>query len=283
MTTRLVTRFAPSPTGGLHLGHAWSALMAHDLARAAGGRFHLRLEDIDSARCRPEYARAIEEDLRWLGLDWDGPVLVQSTRLTHYETACARLRDMGVLYRCVCTRSDIARAASAPQGAMGRLYPGTCRERTIGQDVDHPWSWRLDVSKAMARVGSPVWHDARAGFVAATPEMLGDVVIARKDAGTSYHLAVTADDAAQAITDVVRGCDLFEATHIHRLLQALLGLETPRYHHHPLIVDAGGARLAKRKKAPTLRSLREDGVDPGHLIENMRARRFPIGFALDRS
>jgi glutamyl-Q tRNA(Asp) synthetase len=256
-------------------------MLAHDLARNANGAFLLRLEDIDSSRCRPEHAEAIKDDLCWLGLHWDGPVLSQSSRMPAYAAALDRLIDTGLLYRCVCTRSDIAQAASAPQGAMGPLYPGTCRHRAIGPDTDRPWSWRLDVEKAAQVAGPLEWRDAVDGRVRATPEQLGDVVIARKDAGTSYHLAVTVDDAHQGITDVVRGRDLFHATHIHRLLQALLGLETPRYHHHPLIVDASGERLAKRKNAPTLRSLRGDGVDPRHLVENMRARRFPFGFALD--
>lgn len=283
MTTRLVTRFAPSPTGGLHLGHAWSAMLAHDLARSAAGAFLLRLEDIDSARCRAEHAEAIEADLRWLGLHWDGPVLVQSSRMAAYAAALDRLIETGLLYRCVCTRSDIAQAASAPQGAMGPLYPGTCRHRAIGPESERRWSWRLDVERAAQAAGSLEWHDAGAGRVRATPEQLGDVVIARKDAGTSYHLAVTVDDAHQGVTDVVRGRDLYHATHVHRLLQALLGLETPRYHHHPLIVDGEGERLAKRKNAPTLRSLRDEGVNPHTLVENMRAGRFPFGFALDRA
>lgn len=283
MTTRLVTRFAPSPTGGLHLGHAWSAMLAHDLARSAAGAFLLRLEDIDSARCRAEHAEAIEADLRWLGLHWDGPVLVQSSRMAAYAAALDRLIETGLLYRCVCTRSDIAQAASAPQGAMGPLYPGTCRHRAIGPESERRWSWRLDVERAAQAAGALEWHDAGAGRVRATPEQLGDVVIARKDAGTSYHLAVTVDDAHQGVTDVVRGRDLFHATHVHRLLQALLGLEPPRYHHHPLIVDGEGERLAKRKNAPTLRSLRDEGVNPHTLVENMRAGRFPFGFALDRA
>ena len=258
-------------------------MLAHDVARSAAGAFLLRLEDIDSARCRAEHAEAIEADLRWLGLHWDGPVLVQSSRMAAYAAALDRLIETGLLYRCVCTRSDIAQAASAPQGAMGPLYPGTCRHRAIGPESERRWSWRLDVERAAQATGSLEWHDAGAGRVRATPEQLGDVVIARKDAGTSYHLAVTVDDAHQGVTDVVRGRDLFHATHVHRLLQALLGLEPPRYHHHPLIVDGEGERLAKRKNAPTLRSLRDEGVNPHTLVENMRAGRFPFGFALDRA
>lgn len=277
----VVTRFAPSPTGRLHLGHGWSALLAHDRARAGNGRFLLRIEDIDRTRCRAEFVDGIYEDLRWLGLEWDGDVMIQSARMPAYAGAIARLEAMGLLYRCTCTRADIAAAASAPQGPMGALYPGTCRHRAVGADTDLPWSWRLDVKTAMERTGALRWTDEDAGEIRATPEILGDPVLARKDAGTSYHLAVTVDDAAQGVTDVVRGRDLFAATHLHRLLQALLGLPTPRYHHHRLIVGGDGERLAKRKAAPTLAALREAGTDAAMLVQNMRQGRFPIGFALE--
>jgi len=276
----VVTRFAPSPTGRLHLGHAWSALLAHDRARAEKGRFLLRIEDIDRTRCRPEFVDGIYEDLRWLGLEWDGAVMIQSTRMPVYADAVAKLEAIGLLYRCTCTRADIAAAASAPQGAMGAIYPGTCRSKAIGPDTALPWSWRLDVTSALTRTGPLCWIDEEAGEIRAAPEVLGDPVLARKDAGTSYHLAVTVDDAAQGVTHVVRGRDLFAATHLHRLLQALLGLPTPRYHHHRLIVGADGERLAKRKAAPTLATLRASGVDPGELVRNMRRGCFPVGFAL---
>lgn len=277
----VVTRFAPSPTGRLHLGHGWSALLAHDRARAGNGRFLLRIEDIDRTRCRAEFVDGIYEDLRWLGLEWDGDVMVQSARMPAYAEAIARLEAMGLLYRCTCTRADIAAAASAPQGPMGAVYPGTCRHSAIGADTDLPWSWRLDVKTAMERTGALGWTDEDAGEIRATPEILGDPVLARKDAGTSYHLAVTVDDAAQGVTDVVRGRDLFAVTHLHRLLQALLGLPTPRYHHHRLVVGCDGERLAKRKAAPTLAALREAGTDAAMLVQNMRHGRFPIGFALE--
>lgn len=274
MALDIVTRFAPSPTGRLHLGHAWSAMLSHD----AGDRFLLRIEDIDGGRCRPEFVEGICEDLRWLGLRWQGTPMIQSTRMDAYAEALAKLDAMGVLYRCVCKRSDIAAAAEAPQGPMGAIYPGTCRGRAI--DPVQPWSWRLDVAKALALSGPLVWHDAEAGEVAAQPELLGDVVIARKDAGTSYHLAVTLDDAAQSVTLVVRGQDLFAATHIHRLLQALLDLPVPRYRHHPLISGADGERLAKRKNAPTIAAMRDGGTDPAALMDDLRSGRFPVGFAL---
>lgn len=276
----VVTRFAPSPTGRLHLGHAWSALLAHDRARADNGRFLLRIEDIDRTRCRPEFVEGIYEDLRWLGLDWDGEVMIQSMRMPAYAHALAKLEAMGLLYRCTCTRADIAAAASAPQGELGTLYPGTCRDKAIGPDTTLPWSWRLDVSAAMARAGPLCWTDEDAGEIRAAPEILGDPVLARKDAGTSYHLAVTVDDAAQGVTHVVRGRDLFGAAHVHRLLQALLGLPVPVYRHHRLIVDSDGERLAKRKAAPTLSALRASGVDPAELVRNLRFGRFPFGFAL---
>lgn len=283
MTTRPISRFAPSPTGRLHLGHAWSAMLAHDFAKGRGGAFLLRIEDIDRARSRPEFLAGIEEDLRWLGLAWDGDPMIQSERMTVYAEALARLEAMGLLYRCTCTRADIAAAASAPQGPMGALYPGTCRDRGIGADAAQPWSWRLDVAKAAACAGPLDWEDEGEGRIRAAPETLGDVILARKEAGTSYHLAVTVDDAAQGVTDVVRGRDLFEATHVHRLLQALLDLPAPRYHHHPLIVGADGERLAKRKAAPAIAALREDGVDPEVLVADMRKGRFPIGFAVEEA
>lgn len=283
LSTDLTTRFAPSPTGQLHIGHALSAVLAHDMARAAGGRFLLRIEDIDSGRAREAFVAGIEADLTWLGLAWDGPVIRQSARLPAYAAALDRLRAMGVVYPCFCTRADIAReiaaSAAAPHGPDGPLYPGTCRGRA-DPDLNQPHAWRLDIAAALARTGPLEWTDARAGTVAADPASLGDVVLARKDIATSYHLAVTVDDAAQGVTDIVRGRDLFAATHVHRLLQALLDLPVPRYHHHPLIVDATGARLAKRHGAPSLARLRESGADPEKIVADIRRGRAPLGFHL---
>jgi glutamyl-Q tRNA(Asp) synthetase len=279
----IVTRFAPSPTGRLHLGHAFSALAAHDLARAHGGRFLLRIEDIDAGRSREGFVADIVEDLRWLGLDWDEPPVRQSTRLKAYHAALGALGAAGLLYPCFCTRADIAAAASAPHGPEGAVYPGTCRHLDPAareqRMADEPHAWRLAMDRAVAFVGPIAWHDVAAGEVAAAPERFGDVVLARKDAPASYHLAVTVDDAWQRVTDVVRGADLFEATHIHRLLQALLGLPTPRYHHHALLADAEGRRLAKRDGAPTIAALREAGADPAALVADLRAGRMPVGLS----
>jgi glutamyl-Q tRNA(Asp) synthetase len=268
--SRVVTRFAPSPTGRLHLGHAWSAVRAHDLARAAGGDFLLRIEDIDGTRSRAEHIATIEDDLRWLGLDWDGPVVRQSTRLAAYEEALDRLRDMGLLYPCFCTRADIAASATAPHGPSGAIYPGTCRGTDASERMNEPHAWRIDMAAAVAIAGSLRWHDARAGWVDADPLAHGDVVLARKDAPASYHLAVTVDDAWQGVTDVVRGEDLFVSTHVHRLLQALLDLPTPRYHHHSLLTDANGQRLAKRTGAPALADLRGRGEDGRAVADCLR-------------
>lgn len=263
----IVTRFAPSPTGRLHLGHAFSARAAHDFARAQGGHFLLRIEDIDPGRCREEHVAGILEDLRWLGLDWDGPVIRQSERLPLYAAALDRLRAMGLLYPCFCTRRDIAASMSAPHGPEGPVYPGTCRGAALSHRLaTDPHCWRIDMAKATALTGPLFWHDARAGRVAADPGAHGDVVLARKDAPVAYHLAVTVDDAAQGISDIVRGEDLFAATHVHRLLQALLDLPVPAYHHHQLLTGIDGRRLAKRDNAPTLASLRAAGVDPRQLL-----------------
>jgi glutamyl-Q tRNA(Asp) synthetase len=270
----VVTRFAPSPTGRLHLGHAFSALAAFRFAEAHGGRFLLRIEDIDTGRCRPEFTDGIFEDLAWLGLAWETPVRRQSEHMDDYAAALARLKALSVVYPCFCTRADIAAAASAPHGAQP-LYPGTCRTldaETRARRLAEPHAWRIDVARAAALAGPLSWHDAAQGEIAATPEAEGDVVLARKDAGTSYHLSVTVDDALQGITDVVRGEDLFPATHIHRLLQALLGLPTPRYHHHALLTGPDGKRLAKRDRAETLAELRARGVAPN-------AIKHQLGFA----
>ena len=282
MSDVVVTRFAPSPTGYLHLGHAYSALFAERAAREAGGRFILRIEDIDRGRCRPAFDASIVEDLVWLGLRWEQPVRRQSEHMDDYATALDALRGRGLLYPCFCTRKDIAAeiaaAGHAPHGPDGPLYPGTCRtmaadERQDRVDAGHPFALRLDVEKATAGAGDLIWHDRDAGPVAARPEMFGDVVLARKDTPSSYHLAVTMDDHLQGITLVTRGQDLFHATHVHRLLQALLGLRVPAYHHHGLITDEAGTRLAKRDRAATLRALRE----AGHGAAEIRDRAWMAG------
>ncbi len=278
MNTNCVSRFAPSPTGALHLGHAYSALCAHDVARQAGGQFLLRIEDIDQGRSRAEHVAGIVEDLAWLGLDWDGPLLSQTSRTAAYDAALTRLIEAGLAYKCWCTRAEIAAAGGAPQGDQ-LVYPGTCRGRT-DPDPSRTFCWRLDVAAAMTRTGPLLWADRTAGEVVARPDLMGDVVIARKDAGTSYHMAVVIDDAWQNVTDVVRGVDLFSSTHIHRLLQALLDLPVPRYWHHPLVVDAAGSRLAKRKSSLSLAALRDSGVDPVSLVTGLRAGQLPLGYRL---
>ncbi|ODP38195.1 tRNA glutamyl-Q(34) synthetase GluQRS [Sphingomonas turrisvirgatae] len=276
----IVTRFAPSPTGRLHAGHAFSAIQAHDFARSRGGRFLLRIEDIDGTRSRPEHVETILADLRWLGLAWDGAVLFQSQRLPIYQAALDDLRARGLLYPCFCTRADIAASMTAPHGPEGAIYPGTCRARAA-PDLARPHCWRLDMAGALAAVDQPLFfHDSRRGLVDADPLAHGDVVLARKDAPASYHLAVTLDDAAQGVTDVVRGADLLPATHVHRLLQALLGLPTPRYHHHALLAGTDGQRLAKRHGAPTLSALRERGVDGSAFADALRQGELPVGFGV---
>lgn len=266
----IVTRFAPSPTGRLHLGHAHSALFARAQA-GVNGRFLLRIEDIDPGRCRPEFIDGIVEDLAWLGLEWEQPVRRQSEHLDDFRAALARLEQMGLLYPCFCTRKDIAdevaRAGHAPHGPDGVLYPGLCRalspsERAACMASGAAFALRLDMAAACARVGELHWHDRGSGRQRAAPELFGDVVLARKETPTSYHLAVTVDDALQGITLVTRGQDLFAATHVHRLLQALLGLPVPEYHHHGLLTDESGKRFAKRDRSLTLQSLREAGHTP---------------------
>nr|WP_302675634.1 tRNA glutamyl-Q(34) synthetase GluQRS [Sphingomonas faeni] len=268
----VVTRFAPSPTGRLHLGHAASAIRAHDFARERGGRFLLRIEDIDGTRSRPEFVAGILEDLAWLGLRWDSLVF-QSERLAKYGAALETLKARGLVYPCFCTRAEIAASASAPQGDAAPVYPGICRRLTVEEVTARAHlahCWRLDMAKAVAITGALAWHDAIAGTVTADPLAQGDVVLARKDAPASYHLAVTLDDAAQGVTDVVRGVDLFAATDVHRVLQALLGLPVPSYHHHPLVVDAAGRRLAKRDGALSLAEMRAGGEDGVALAARVR-------------
>ena len=283
----IVTRFAPSPTGRLHLGHAYSALLAHDYARERGGGFLLRIEDIDPGRRRSEHVDAIIEDLLWLGLGWDDEIVYQSERLPLYAEALDRLKAQGLVYPCFCTRAaiaaEIAASAAAPHGPDGPVYPGTCRALAAGERqrraARESHAWRLDIAKALALAGPLYWHDGDTE-VLAEPQAFGDVVLARKDAPTSYHLAVTIDDAAQGVTDIVRGRDLYASTDIHRLLQALLGLPTPTYHHHALLTDAEGRRLAKRNGAPTLAELRAQGCDPERLILGFRNGEMPAGYSV---
>jgi glutamyl-Q tRNA(Asp) synthetase len=269
----LTTRFAPSPTGLLHLGHAYAALVGWRRARAAGGRFLLRIEDIDATRCRPEFTQAILEDLGWLGLDWDGAVRVQSEHLPEYRAVLAALAGRGLVYPCFCTRAaiqrEVERAASAPHGPDGApLYPGTCRrlsadERAARLSAGEAHALRLDMVRALASVpGGLAFEEEGEGVVACDPAQFGDAVLARKDAPASYHLCVTHDDVAQGVTLVTRGVDLWPATHLQRLLQSLLGWPVPRYAHHTLLTDAAGRRLAKRDRAATLRDLRAAGVSP---------------------
>ena len=277
----IVTRFAPSPNGPLHLGHAYSAIVAHDLARERGGRFLLRIEDIDGARSRPELADEFRADLEWLGLQWK-EVPAQSSRLEAYAAAAARLREMALLYPCCCTRAEIAAAAVA-KGPDGPVYPGTCRGKAVEDDDA---AWRLDVTAALARTGPLTWLDEFHGEQQARPELGGDVVLVRKEADTpaSYHLAVTLDDAADGVTLVTRGMDLFPATHVHRLLQALLGLPVPVWHHHALLFDADGTKLAKRRGSGAsgfgLTDRRRAGEDGRALADALRTGRLPAGVSL---
>lgn len=273
----IIERFAPSPTGLLHLGHAFSAITAFDAATASGGQFLLRIEDIDAPRCKPEFEQAIYDDLHWLGLDWPAPVMRQSTRIECYDATLARLIEMGLCYPCACTRRDITEALAAPQegaaqqfGPDGVIYPRTCSarfmaDRTAGDAV------RLNMRKAVALCGdlakrgyqetgeAPGWTPLQADYLV---NRCGDIVLARRDIGTSYHLAVVVDDAAQQITHVSRGADMAPATPIHVLLQTLLDLPTPTYRHHRLIRDDTGKRLAKRHDALALQTLREQGWTP---------------------
>ncbi|MDE2005297.1 MAG: tRNA glutamyl-Q(34) synthetase GluQRS [Rhodospirillales bacterium] len=269
----IVTRFAPSPTGYLHLGHAFSALTAWRRAREAGGRFLLRIEDIDPARCRPEYAAAIEEDLAWLGLDWDGAVRVQSAHLGEYRAVLEALGARGLVYPCFCTRAAIARevaaagaAPHAPDG--GARYPGTCRdmtemERSARIAAGEPHALRLHMARALGAAGDGLSYvEEGEGRIACRPERFGDVVLGRKDIPASYHLCVAHDDAAQGVTLVTRGTDLRPATDLHRLLQALMGWPEPSYAHHALLTGADGRRLSKRDGAMALRALRAAGATP---------------------
>jgi len=272
-----VTRFAPSPTGRLHRGHAFSALFARQAARDAGGRFLLRIEDTDRTRCRPEFEAGILEDLAWLGLDWEHPVRRQSDHMAEYAAALAKLDGRGLLYKCFCTRADIAREIEAAGGAPhgdATVYPGTCRHRSADDVAARvssgaAYALRLDVAKASAVTGPLEWHDRDAGTQRATPEVLGDAVLARKEFPASYHLAVVHDDHVQGVDLVTRGTDLFVATHLHRLLQALLGLDVPAYRHHRLLLDSDGRRLAKRLGSASLADLRAAGEDPRKIVVDL--------------
>jgi glutamyl-Q tRNA(Asp) synthetase len=276
------TRFAPSPNGALHLGHAYAACRAYDLARERGGAFLLRIEDIDGVRSKPELVEGIFADLTWLGLEWDDEVLFQSSRLVAYDAALTLLKARGLVYPCFCTRSQIA-AAGAQPGPDGLVYPGTCRSLDANDRArrmaNEPHGWRLDMARAIAEAGPLVWHDIEAGDQPARPDLFGDVVLARKDAPASYHLAVTLDDAHQRISHVVRGRDLFDATHVHRLLQAVLGLPTPQYLHHALLAGADGRKLAKSEGASALAALRDAGMNGPALLENLRKNHLPAGIS----
>ncbi len=275
----IVTRFAPSPTGYLHLGHAYSALFTAEQAKQDnGGRFLLRIEDIDTPRIKPEFDAAILEDLAWLGLNWETPVRRQSEHFDEYRAGLGKLDKQGLLYPCFCSRreirAEIEKSGAAPHGTPsspeGPLYPGTCRrlsgdERQSREAEGKPFALRLDSAKATGIAGPLVWSDAEKGDVETTMELLGDVVLARKDTPVSYHLAVTIDDHLQGVTLVTRGEDLFSSTHAHRLLQALLGLDTPSYHHHRLLTGDDGEHLAKRKQSTPIRSLREAGKTPAEV------------------
>jgi len=270
----IVTRFAPSPTGRLHLGHAYSALFAEAAARQSNGRFLLRIEDIDPARCRPEFEQGILEDLAWLGLQWETPVRRQSDHLGDYRAALERLESAGLLYPCFCSRkeiqAEIARAVVAPHGPEGPLYPGTCRalsasERKSRISLGRPYALRLDVAAGLARTGPLTWQDLDRGVILAEPQLLSDVVLGRRDAPASYHLAVSLDDDLQGVNLVTRGEDLLAATHVHRLLQSLLDLATPAYRHHRLLTNDKGERLAKRDGAMTLAALRQAGHTPAEV------------------
>jgi glutamyl-Q tRNA(Asp) synthetase len=284
----MLTRFAPSPTGDLHLGHAYSAVLAHDAARDAGGRFLIRIDDIDGSRSREEFVAASLADLAWLGLAWDGEPLRQSARLGDYAAALDTLRVRGLVYPCFCTRADIAASLAAPHGpppASGSaIYPGTCRDLPATERdrrmATEPHCWRLDTARALAVAGDLKWDEQGQGMRAADPAAHGDVVLARKDAPASYHLASTLDDAMMGVSHIIRGADLIASTDVHRLLQALLDLPTPLYRHHPLVCGADGQRLAKRDAAASLAALRRGGVDGKALAADLLVQRLPTGYSL---
>jgi glutamyl-Q tRNA(Asp) synthetase len=275
-----VTRFAPSPTGRLHLGHAFSATLGHSRARESGGKFLLRIEDLDQGRSRPEFVDGIFEDLQWLGIHWNESALVQSQRTDVYADALDRLRERGLVYACFCTRADIAQSLTAPHGDAATSYPGSCR--ALPDDPERramtPHCWRLDSAKALDLVGPPSWTEADRTRFESDETQIGDAILARKDAPASYHLACVVDDAAAGVTTVVRGADLRPSTPIQRLLQQLLDLPEPTYLHHPLVTHADGRRLAKRDLAPTLAAMRETGVDGTGLTSALAKGQLPLGF-----
>lgn len=280
----MLTRFAPSPTGDLHLGHAYSAVLAHDAARAAGGQYLIRVDDIDGSRSREEYVGASLADLAWLGLDWDSEPVRQSARLGDYAAALGTLRARNLVYPCFCTRADIAASLSAPHGPSGAVYPGTCRTLSKTEQqrrmAAEPHCWRLDMARAVTHVGALTWEEQGEGPRPVDPLAHGDIVLARKDAPASYHLASTLDDAAMGVTHVIRGADLIAATDVHRLLQALLDLPTPLYRHHALVCGSDGKRLAKRDAAASLAAMRATGIDGGALAADLLAGRLPTGYSL---
>jgi len=276
-----ITRFAPSPTGRLHLGHAYSAVQGHARAQASGGKSLLRIEDLDQTRTRREFVDGIYEDLRCLGLDWGEPVFVQSERTKAYEHALETLKARGLAYACFCTRADISQSLTAPHGDAATSYPGTCRP--LPDDPERraamPHCWRLDSAKALEIAGMPMWKEADGQALTATESDIGDAILARKDAPASYHLSCVVDDAASGVTMVVRGADLRASTPIQRLLQRLLGLPEPTYLHHPLVAHADGHRLAKRDLAPTLTAMRSEGVDGLALASDLLGGKLPLGFS----
>jgi glutamyl-Q tRNA(Asp) synthetase len=277
----IVTRFAPSPSGRLHLGHAYSAAIGHARASETGGQFRLRIEDLDGTRCKPEFVDGIFEDLHWLGLSWDGPILTQSQRTDAYEGKLGELKSRGLVYACFCTRGDIAQSLTAPHGDAATSYPGTCRPLPDdpGRRASTPHCWRLDSAKALAFAGLPTWTEADGRQRAATQRDIGDAILARKDAPASYHLSCVVDDAESGVTMVVRGADLRASTPIQRLLQQLLGLPEPTYLHHALVTHKDGRRLAKRDLAPTLEAMREAGVVGTTLVTDLLQGKLPLGFA----
>jgi glutamyl-Q tRNA(Asp) synthetase len=273
------TRFAPSPTGRLHLGHAFSAVLGHRRAKESERKFLVRIEDLDQTRSRPDYIEGIFEDLSWLGLEWEEPVLVQSQRGANYADALDRLREQGLVYACFCTRADIAAALEAPHGAAAH-YPGICRGLPDDPErrASTPHSWRLDAKKALELTGLPSWIESGQCFRSKHDDF-DDLILARKDAPAAYHLACVIDDAATGVTLVTRAADLRSSTPIQRLLQILLELPEPAYLHHPIVAHADGRRLAKRDLAPTLAAMRESGIDGRTLAADLLAGKLPLGFA----
>ena len=277
----IVTRFAPSPSGRLHLGHAYSAA----IGRQAGDLFRLRIEDLDQTRWKPGFVDGIFEDMRWLGIAWDEPVLFQSRRTEEYQAALDDLRARGLAYACFCTRADIAQSLTAPHGDAATGYPGTCRglPDDPARRASAPHSWRLDSERALAEGGLPSWTEDDGTTFTARIADIGDAILARKDAPASYHLSCVVDDAASGVTLVVRGADLRPSTPVQRLLQTLLGLPEPTYLHHGLVTHADGRRLAKRDQAPTLAAMLDAGVDGPTLVRRLLQSKVPLGFALSQA